>query len=397
MKKLEKKVLIQSLTLLLIILIGANLRTPLTAVPPILNNISSSFNLPTWFLGSMTTIPLLCFAIISPFVSQLSRKFGILTTITIAIIGLLIGSLFRVYSFPTLLVGTLLIGSSIAILNVLSPVLVAKFYPHKIGLMTSAYTFSMTIFSALSAGFSAPLSARIGWKSTLQWLVVIPVITLLVLFWQRDSKKANHLSNKSFVPAEQLKSIWHQPLAWYLTFYMGLQSFLFYTILTWLPSIFVAHGISQNQSSFLLGLMQLSSLPVAYLIPNLASHLKKQTFLIWMIFCLFIFGFSGLLFKTSSLFFAAIICILLGFATNSAFCLSMVLFSLKTNNPDETSAMSGMAQSIGYLVASIGPVLSGIMHSLTNSWNLVILMLLALVIIQTIFGLMIDKKKTVFG
>lgn len=372
------------------------MRTALTAVPPILNNISSSFNLPDWFLGSLTTIPLLCFALISPFVNLISRKLGLLTTIIAALVVLLIGSFIRIYSFSTLLIGTLLIGGSIAILNVLSPTMVAKFYPQKIGLMTSSYTLSMTIFSALSAGLSAPISSKIGWQPMLQWLVIFPLLTLLVAFGSCNHEQPQS-SRSSFTPNVRLKPVWRQPLAWYLTVFMGLQSFLFYTILTWLPSIFIAHGINQNRASLLLGLLQLASLPTAYFIPNLASRLKKQAPLVWVIFGLFILGLGGLLLNTASMTIAVIICILLGFATNSAFSMSMILFSLKTANPSETSAVSGMAQSIGYLAAAIGPLLSGLIHGYISSWWPVIVMMLIVVVIQTSFGLLVDSKQSVFG
>ncbi|KAL3947276.1 MFS transporter [Lactobacillus hilgardii] len=397
MQKSKNHSLTQILTVLLIILIGANMRTALTAVPPILTNISSSFNLPDWFLGSLTTIPLLCFALISPFVNRLSRKFGMLTTIIAALIGLLIGSFIRIYSFSTLLIGTLLIGGSIAILNVLSPTMVAEFYPRKIGLMTSAYTLSMTIFSALSAGLSAPISSKIGWQPMLQWLVIFPILTLLIAFGSRGRKHPQQSSRSSFNPTAQLKPVWRQPLAWYLTVFMGLQSFLFYTVLTWLPSIFISHGINQNRASLLLGLLQLASLPTAYFIPNLAGRLTKQAPLVWTIFGLFILGLGGLLLNTASMTIAVIICILLGFATSSAFSMSMILFSLKTANPYETSAVSGMAQSIGYLAAAIGPLLSGLIHGAIASWWPVIVMMLIVVVIQTSFGLLVDSKQSVFG
>lgn len=373
------------------------MRTALTAVPPILTNISSSFNLPDWFLGSLTTIPLLCFALISPFVNRLSRKFGMLTTIIAALIGLLIGSFIRIYSFSTLLIGTLLIGGSIAILNVLSPTMVAEFYPRKIGLMTSAYTLSMTIFSALSAGLSAPISSKIGWQPMLQWLVIFPILTLLIAFGSRGREHPQQSSRSSFNPTAQVKPVWRQPLAWYLTVFMGLQSFLFYTILTWLPSIFIAHGINQNRASLLLGLLQLASLPTAYFIPNLAGRLTKQGPLVLLIFGLFVLGLGGLLLNTASITIAVIICILLGFATSSAFSMSMILFSLKTANPYETSAVSGMAQSIGYLAAAVGPLLSGLIHGAIASWWPVIVMMLIVVVIQTSFGLLVDSKQSVFG
>ncbi|MDB1104099.1 CynX/NimT family MFS transporter [Lentilactobacillus parabuchneri] len=386
------------LIILLLILIGANLRTALTAVPPILNQISDTFHLPAWFLGSLTTIPLLCFAIISPFVNRLVHRFGMMPVITAALIGLGIGSFVRIYSFPALLIGTLLAGSSIAILNVLSPAVVGKYFPSKIGVMTSVYTLSMTVFSALAAGLSSPISGVLGWQSTLQWLAVFSVITLAVmLFNQSVQKKPSANTIQHSGATRQTKPVWKQPLAWALTVFMGLQSLLFYTILTWVPSIFVSHGMSQNTASLLLGLLQLSSLPMAYLIPNLAGRREKQAPLMLMIFLLFFFGLGGLMIETPSMVIAVISCILLGFATNAAFSMSMILFSLKTRDPYETSAVSGMAQSIGYLAASVGPIMAGFLHSQFNSWTIALVCLIVIVVIMTGAGLMIDRQQHVFN
>ena len=382
----------------LLILIGANLRTALTAVPPLLSNISTTFNLPDWFLGSLTTIPLLCFAIVSPFVSRLVHRFGMLPLIAAALVVLGIGSFLRIYSFTALLLGTLLIGCSIAILNVLSPAVVAKYFPRKIGLMTSAYTLSMTIFSALAAGMSAPVSSVIKWQSTLQWLTIFPILTLIVMLINRQVQRHNPPKQlkRSSSTTHHTKSVWRQPLAWAMTIFMGLQSLLCYTILTWVPSIFIAHGMSQNTASLLLGLLQLSSLPMAYLIPNLAGRREKQAPLMWMIFGLFVLGLGCLMIQSTSLIIAIVACVLLGFATNAAFSMAMILFSLKTSNPYETSAVSGMAQSIGYLAASVGPMMAGFLHSQFNSWTVALAVLIVIVVIMTGFGLAVDRRKSVF-
>ncbi len=116
-----------------------------------------------------------------------------------------------------------------------------------------------------------------------------------------------------------------------------------------------------------------------------------------MIFLLFFFGLGGLMIETPSMVIAVISCILLGFATNAAFSMSMILFSLKTKNPYETSAVSGIAQSIGYLAASVGPMMAGFLHSQFNSWTIALVCLIVIVVIMTGAGLMIDRQQHVFN
>ncbi|WP_082231196.1 MFS transporter [Schleiferilactobacillus harbinensis] len=391
-----------TLLFLLVILIGANLRTVLTAVPPILTNIQRSFQMPSWFLGSLTTIPLLCFALVSPLVNGLTKKFGVMPVVITALIILSVSSLFRVYSFPFLLLGTLLIGCAIAVLNVLSPVLVAALYPNKIGMMSSAYLLSSTIFSAASAGFSAPLANILGWPVTLQVLTVFPVVTLIVAIAVRllpgsqQALAAPAPLPAQTPPAKPQQPVWRQPLAWALTGFMGLQSLLFYTILTWLPTILMSHGFSQSNAILLLGLLQLAAVPMAYIFPNLAGRRTRQAPLIWAIGLLFLLGLGGLMLPALPLAAALVVCILLGFATNAAFTMAMSLFSLKTKTPQETAAVSGMAQAIGYLVAAGGPMLAGFLHSVWGSWAPVMLVLLVVAAIQTYCGLLVDRQESVF-
>mgnify|MGYP004584387175 CR=1 FL=1 len=401
---MRKKSRQSTLAVLLLILIGANMRTALTSSTPVLGNIAHSFSLPNWFLGSITTIPLLCFAVVSPFVNKLRQKLGLVPLLAGTFIILTIGSFIRIYSFSSLLAGMLLVGASIAVLNVLAPTVVATFFPNKLGQMTGAYSLPMTIFSALSAGMASPLASAIGWQATFQWISLFSIIGLIVALFNRKPKKTTTSTPASVSetgiskPEEkrEKQSVWKRPLAWYLTGFMGFQSMLFYSILTWLPSIFVSKGFSANQASLLLGLLQLASLPMAYLTPSLAQRRNKQAPIIVLILAFFVISFILLLVGGHSLTIAIITCIILGFGTTSSFSFSMFLFSLKTDTPDQTTAVSGMAQSMGYIIAAIGPLLAGIMHDQIQTWSPVILVGLLISVILAIFGFLVDKKDRVF-
>lgn len=237
---------------------------------------------------------------------------------------------------------------------------------------------------------------------TLQVLTVFPVVTLIVAIAVRllpgsqQALAAPAPLPAQTPPAKPQQPVWRQPLAWALTGFMGLQSLLFYTILTWLPTILMSHGFSQSNASLLLGLLQLAAVPMAYIFPNLAGRRTRQAPLIWAIGLLFLLGLGGLMLPALPLAAALVVCILLGFATNAAFTMAMSLFSLKTKTPQETAAVSGMAQAIGYLVAAGGPMLAGFLHSVWGSWAPVMLVLLVVAAIQTYCGLLVDRQESVF-
>lgn len=379
--------------LLGVVLLGICLRMPMTAVPPLLDDIQQSFQLPASLLGSLTTIPLLCFAVLSPFVPRLARHLGNEAAILVALILLAIGEFVRIFTTNWLLIGTLLLGIAIAITNVLVPAVIADHFPKRIGGVTSAYTFSMTLFSAIGAGFSAPLAQKIGWQPALQSLAFLTV--LILLFWL-PNLRLNHRLIEAPDAQAKTRSVWRVRGAWLMTLMMGFQSLLFYTILTWLPKIMSSRGVPTTTSGLMLGLFQLAALPAAYLVPNWAARAKRQRNLILVLCTTFIVGLAGLLIPSRSLWYLGILCVLLGLASTGAFGLCMTLFSLKTSTAAETAAVSGMAQSAGYLLAAVGPVSFGMIYGALHSWTLLLLLLIGAVIIMLLSGLAIERRETFF-
>ncbi len=375
-----------------IVLLGACLRMPITAIPALLDTIQRSLQLPASLLGSLTTIPLLCFALLSPFTPQLARRWGNEMTILVALIILAIGNFMRGFSAAWLLLGTLFIGIGIAVMNVLVPAVIADHFPQRLGHVTSLYTFSMTLFSALGAGASAPLAKQLGWQPVLQSLAVITAV--IALLWLPNLRLNHRLLTTSL--QSKARSVWRVRGAWLMTVTMGIQSLLFYTVLTWLPKIMTSRGVPATTAGLMLGLFQLAALPAAYFIPTLAAKLQRQSYLVWVICLMFIVGLAGLLVPSRSLWYLGVICILLGLASTGAFGLCMTLFSLKTTNAAETAAISGMAQSAGYLLAAIGPVSFGLIYGAVHSWTLLLVLLIILAICMLISALAVDRRKTIF-
>ncbi|MIL09710.1 MFS transporter, partial [Salmonella enterica subsp. enterica] len=60
-----------------ILLIAANLRGPITGIAPLLGMIQETTGIGTAQIGALTTLPLLAFAVMSPFAVLLARAWGI--------------------------------------------------------------------------------------------------------------------------------------------------------------------------------------------------------------------------------------------------------------------------------------------------------------------------------
>ncbi|WP_148449136.1 CynX/NimT family MFS transporter, partial [Paenibacillus ihuae] len=141
-----------------ILFVAAALRAPFTSVGPLLGLIRDDLGLTNTLAGFITTLPLLAFALLSPFAPQLARRYGLGNILLLAMLALSIGILLRsAAGVVTFFTGTALIGLAIAACNVLLPGLIKGRFPARIGLMTGMYTVSMNLCAAAASGFSVPL------------------------------------------------------------------------------------------------------------------------------------------------------------------------------------------------------------------------------------------------
>lgn len=367
-----------------IIFVAAALRAPFTSVGPLLEMIRDDLGLSNTLAGAITTLPLLAFALLSPFAPQLARRFGLANVLMLALLALSMGILIRSASGTlTLFAGTAIIGLSIAVCNVLLPGLIKGKFPGRIGLLTGIYTVSMNLCAAVASGISVPIAdqAGFGWRGTLAlWFIVAAIATL---FWIPQMKSLGQGSGTS-TPGSAGK-MWRSPLAWQVTLFMGLQSLLYYVLIAWFSVILGERGMSSSHAGWILSLLQLAQLPFTFFVPLWAGKLKNQRGLVVITAVLFMAGISGVWFGSSAWMPVWAICI--GIAGGFAFGLAMMFFSLRTRSTQEASELSGMAQSVGYLLAAMGPALFGLLHDATHSWNGPLALLVAASVLLLVAGL----------
>lgn len=358
--------------LISILLISSNLRAPLTSVGALLPSIRDNLEISNTLAGILTTLPLLAFFIVSPFASIIANRIGMEWTIFYSFILLTVGLVIRTLSGITLLfLGTIIVGLAIAFGNVLLPSLIKVKFPLKIGLFTGLFAVFMYISGALASGISLPLS-RIsgwGWQGSLLFWAILSIVSLVVWIPQLNKKASLPKKKVSNELKKTIKNnVWKSPLAWNITIYMGMQSMVFFTLISWLPDILKSNGYTSNEAGWMLSLMQLCFLPFTFITPVIAEKLSDQRLLGAITGMLIIFGSGGLLSNNTIITTLAVIFI--GVACGAAFSLSMTLFSLRSNDGQEASDLSGMAQSFGYLIAAVGPVLLGFIHDITANWIL---------------------------
>ncbi|CMV01626.1 CynX/NimT family MFS transporter [Streptococcus pneumoniae] len=372
-----------------IILIGVSLRTPFTVLPIILGNISQGLEVEVSSLGVLTSLPLLMFTLFSPFSTQLAQKIGLEHLFTYSLFFLTIGSLIRLINLPLLYLGTLMVGASVAVINVLLPSLIQANQPKKIGFLTTLYVTSMGIATALASYLAVPITQASSWKGLILLLTLLCLATFLV--WL-----PNHRYNHRLAPQTKQKSqikVMRNKQVWAIIIFSGFQSLIFYTVMTWLPPMSIHAGLSSHEAGLLTSILSLISIPFSMTIPSLTTSLstRNRQLMLTLVSLAGVVGISMLFFPINNFIYWLAIHLLIGTATSALFPYLMVNFSLKTSAPEKTAQLSGLSQTGGYILAAFGPTLFGYSFDLFHSWVPSVAALLLIDILMTVALFTVDR------
>ncbi|VJS21221.1 cyanate permease [Streptococcus pneumoniae] len=372
-----------------IILIGVSLRTPFTVLPIILGNISQGLEVEVSSLGVLTSLPLLMFTLFSPFSTQLAQKIGLEHLFTYSLFFLTIGSLIRLINLPLLYLGTLMVGASVAVINVLLPSLIQANQPKKIGFLTTLYVTSMGIATALASYLAVPIIQASSWKGLILLLTLLCLATFLV--WL-----PNHRYNHRLAPQTKQKSqikVMRNKQVWAIIIFSGFQSLIFYTVMTWLPTMSIHAGLSSHEAGLLTSILSLISIPFSMTIPSLTTSLstRNRQLMLTLVSLAGVVGISMLFFPINNFIYWLAIHLLIGTATSALFPYLMVNFSLKTSAPEKTAQLSGLSQTGGYILAAFGPTLFGYSFDLFHSWVPSVAALLLIDILMTVALFTVDR------
>ncbi|MDS2630730.1 CynX/NimT family MFS transporter [Streptococcus pneumoniae] len=372
-----------------IILIGVSLRTPFTVLPIILGNISQGLEVEVSSLGVLTSLPLLMFTLFSPFSTRLAQKIGLEHLFTYNLFFLTIGSLIRLINLPLLYLGTLMVGASVAVIKVLLPSLIQANQPKKIGFLTTLYVTSMGIATALASYLAVPITQASSWKGLILLLTLLCLATFLV--WL-----PNHRYNHRLAPQTKQKSqikVMCNKQVWAIIIFSGFQSLIFYTVMTWLPTMSIHAGLSSHEAGLLTSILSLISIPFSMTIPSLTTSLstRNRQLMLTLVSLAGVVGISMLFFPINNFIYWLAIHLLIGTATSALFPYLMVNFSLKTSAPEKTAQLSGLSQTGGYILAAFGPTLFGYSFDLFHSWVPSVAALLLIDILMTVALFTVDR------
>ncbi|ENN7512966.1 CynX/NimT family MFS transporter [Salmonella enterica] len=374
-----------------ILMIATTLRVTFTGAAPLLETIRSDYGLSTAQTGLLTTLPLLAFALVSPLAAGIARRFVMERSLFAAMLLICAGIALR--SLPSaalLFAGTAIIGCGIALGNVLLPGLIKRDFSQHVARLTGAYSLTMGAAAALGSALVVPLALHgFGWRGALLMLMLFPLLAFLIWLPQwRTTRTANLSSSRAL----HERGIWRSPLAWQVTLFLGLNSLIYYVIIGWLPTILISHGYSEAQAGSLHGLLQLATAAPGLAIPLILHRFNDQRWIAALVSLLCAVGAAGLWFVPGQ---AIIWTLLFGFGSGATMILGLTFIGLRASSAHQAAALSGMAQSVGYLLAACGPPVMGKLHDASGSWYLPLSGVTVLAIIMAIFGLYAGRDREI--
>lgn len=358
----------------LVFLVSLNLRPSLTTVGPLLPVLSAELRLDEGAQGLLGAIPILAFAAASPFVPRLAQRWGPDRTILAAMLTLACGVLLRSYAgLSGLWAGTIVLGAAIAACNVLVPVLVRRDYSYAISRATSISSTCITGGAAIASGVAVPLSHAFGWRGALAFWA-LPALLVAVLWIPRlGMGRDDDTATAPIVEGIPARTVWLQPTAWWVTLFMGIQSTSYYIMVTWLPTIEATVGVSKEDAGLHLFFFQIVGIGSGLWIPRLMKRPESQVAAAVTVSAPIVVGALGMLLAPQ---FIAGWAIIIGLGTGASLVVALSIIGYRGRSGHETVRLSGMAQSVGYLLAACGPLLAGMLAEWTGGWTATMILLL---------------------
>jgi len=378
-----------------ILALAFNLRGAITSLPPVFPELASALHLSSVAVALLAATPVLCFAVFSIPAAPLSRRFGeervLLASLVLLAVGLLArGAWPEVLLFP----GTVVAGAAIALMNVLLPSLVKRRRPDQAGLLIGVYLLSLAAGAILGSLFAVPVYQSSGGSTRLTLgLWALPALVAALAWlpqWRFRTTPASPGGGRS--GGHRLVKVSRHLLAWQVMGFMGLQSLIYYSALSWLPILLRDRGAGAEHAGSLLALMNFGNAVTALLAPLLAQRTRDQRWLIAVLVAVSSVGLTGIWFAPLSE--AAAWTLVFGMGQGAALGLAIYFTAARAPDPVTSASLSAFTQGAGYLVAAAGPLVVGFLHAVTGGWRVPVLALLVVVGAQGIVGWQAARART---
>ncbi|MGP4087710.1 CynX/NimT family MFS transporter [Streptomyces sp. KR55] len=389
------------LVVLGIVLSALNLRPAITSLGALLEEVRDGLGMSGSVAGLLTSVPPLCFAVFGVMAPRLARRFGPGAVVCAGMAAITAGLIVRPYTGGTagFLAASALALMGIAVSNVLMPVIVKRWFPDRVGSMTGLYSMALALGTSAAAAVTVPMTEVLGgsWQSGLAlWAVpaAAAVLPWIALVRDRRATSAGEAADRREHAREDAPAlrITRSRTAWALAVFFGLQATAAYITMGWMAQIFRDAGVAAGTAGLLLAVTMVMGVPLAFVIPRLATRLPQQGPIVLVLGVCGLAGYAGLYFAPAEGAWAW--ALLLG-VSNCAFPLALTMVGMRARTGAGVAQLSGFAQSTGYLISIPGPLLVGVLYQHSGGWGLPIALMAGLMIPQMAVGVLAGRNRTV--
>ena len=378
--------------------IAANMRATITGIGPLLDQIGDDLGIGSAALGLLAAVPLIAWAIVSPLAHDLSQRFGHSRVVLWSLLLLTAGTIWRSAAGPALnlWLGTVLIGVALAIANVLMPAVIKRDFGARVPAVMAVYTALLGGIGAIASGVVVPIShieadgGELGWRPALLATGILLPFAIALWAWTMRGARADAARPRG-AARRPPTGIWRDGLAWQVAAYMGLQAASFYMLVTWLAPISTSIGRSEVVAGVDVMFFQITGVIGSLLVPVvLRGGLRR-----WvpaLLPSLAIIAALGLILAPAGVF--AWAC-LAGLSAGASLGMSLTLMAERARDHHTAVALSGMAQSVGYVIAALGPIAFGALHTLSGDWTAPLLLLVLVLLGQGVIGALVGRDRFV--
>ncbi|QRY39544.1 MFS transporter [Microbacterium hominis] len=382
-----------------VVLVAFSLRSAVAALSPILAEVQEDFAVPTWVVGLIGTAPPVCFAVFGIVTPMLERRFGLQRLAAASMVVVTAALIWRALAGDavTLLVATAVLFAAVGVGNVVLPPLIKAYFPDRIGTMTALYSALLAVAAFVPPLVAVPVADAAGWRFSLgMWavfalLAVVPWVSLVV-------RARTSAAQQSAVAIEEpapgvLGRLPRLSLAWALAATFGISAASVYACFAWLPVVLVdVAGVSHAEAGALLSLFGAMGLPWSILVPIVITRWRRVGVIYAVALVAGLAGVGGMVLAPTA---ATILWVVLLGTPQALFPAVLVLIQLRTRTHEGAVALSGFAQSVGYAIAALFPLMFAVVHELTGSWQPVLLVFGALFLAAIPTGIIVSKPRTI--
>lgn len=388
-----------------LLLAALSLRPAVTSLGAVLKQVRSGLGMSGTMAGLLTSVPAVCFALFGFAAPRLARRFGPGAVVCAGMAAITAGLALRPLAgtTPVFLAASALGLAGIAVSNVLVPVIVKRYFPHRVGTVTGLYSMALSVGTSAAAAVTVPLAHAMGggWRLGLgMWAVpaAVAVLPWIPLIRDRAAAPARPRASAGDAPSPAAPAqgehgrITRSRTAWGLGCFFGLQSTAAYVTMGWSPQIYQDAGISAGRAGLLLAFIMALSVPLSFVLPPLAARMRSQGPVVAVLAVFQVAGFLGLWAAPAAE--PWLWAFLLGVA-NCAFPLALTMIGMRSRTGAGVARLSAFAQSTGYLIAIPGPILVGTLNQATGGWGLPMGLMAVLAVPQVAAGMVAGRNRHV--